>query len=331
MRLQPSICALSILLATATPALGLTVSATSDISIWAALGYPSSTPDPSDDVTQTEADFVGNATDHAFYMAFDDQGDALAANDELWFRARVSGDQGAAGFSRVILVGIDADGDGDIDLFVGVDNQGNPDVIRIWDTGAGLNTAPNNTTIVDSGISFSEGASNYDWSGVSVLDSTLTGPADPRADLDASGSGEDMFVTFMVPYDQIVQRLALQGITVTASSPLSSCRALQLQHHLCVPRGPLELLCPGGGGGVGAGPAASWSGFRRAPVAADRDTRVDLRPAPEGGGDAPFGCPRESATDAPPLARRCRAPRGPAYPPEVNRIACSADSGDAPG
>lgn len=219
-RLPASILALVLGMGLAGPALALTVTPTSDLSIWAAPGY-ATTPDPSNDVTQTEADFVGNATDRAFYMAFDDQGDAIAANDELWFRARISGDQGAAGFSRVVLIGIDADGDAAIDLFVGVDNQGNPDRIRVWDTGVGLNTAPNNTTIVDSGISYALTASNYDWSRVSTRDSTMSGAADPRADLDASGTGEDMFLTFMVPFDTIVQRLALKGINVTAGDPLA--------------------------------------------------------------------------------------------------------------
>ena len=221
MRLLFTLPMLAIAFAAVAPAFGLTVTATSDISIWTAVGYGAVTPDPADDVTLTEADFVGNATDQTFYTAFDDQGDGLGANDELWFRTRVSGDRGAAGFSRVVLVGIDADGDGDIDLFVGPDNQGNPKEIRIWDPGTGLNTTPNNTTIVDSGISFAESGSNYDWSGVSVLDASMTGSTDPRADLDATGSGEDMFLTFMVPFDLIVQQLALQGITVTANTPLS--------------------------------------------------------------------------------------------------------------
>ena len=176
---------------------------------WTPIFYPSATPDAADDQSTgvTEADIVGDLTHAALYANFDDAGTPSLTDGNLGFRVRIGTEQNPVGFSQVLAIGIDADPNPDIDLFLLVDNQGQ-NRIAIFDPGTGANTAPDNTTISATGTTYVEGPGNYDWSPV---DATID-PLASSFDVDADGQ-TDYFLSFVVPLQAVVDALAANGVT----------------------------------------------------------------------------------------------------------------------
>jgi hypothetical protein len=176
---------------------------------WTAIVYASNPPDFADDQAtgQPEADIVGDLSNPAFYTAFDDAGTPASTDGTLGFRIRLGADANPAGFSKVAAVGIDANLDGALDVFLLVDNTGSPNQIAIYDAGSGANTSPSTTTISSTGVGYAETASNYDWSAVTAtIDPTAT-----SFDIDGDGA-VDHFLSFAVPLQDLVNQLAAIGI-----------------------------------------------------------------------------------------------------------------------
>jgi len=191
-------------------AVGAPIVMNSPTTSWTPVLYASSPPDAVNDqgTGHAEADIVGDLSHPAFYTAFDDAGTAALTDGVLGFRVRLGADQNPAGFGHVATVGIDANLDGALDIFVVVRNTGNPNQIALYDAGIGANTSPATTSLTASGIAYGETASNYNWSPVTVT-------IDPSAtlfDVDADGS-IDHFLSFAVPLQDLVNRLALLGVT----------------------------------------------------------------------------------------------------------------------
>jgi hypothetical protein len=178
---------------------------------WLAIGYPGPAPDFADDQqgtggSQVEGDIVGNAANPAFYTAFDDAGTGAPDDGMLAFRVRLGNDTATAGLNRVVAVGIDANLDAALDVFVLADNAGSP-ALRLVNAGPGTDTSPFTTSISSTGSSYPETTLNYNFS-------PLTLAIDPSATtLDVDGGGTDQFVSFGVSFQEIVNRLALVGIT----------------------------------------------------------------------------------------------------------------------
>jgi hypothetical protein len=198
---------------------------------WIPITYPTLIPDFYDDeqTGDTEADVVGNASRPALYMQFDDGGTPGDLTDgNIAFRLRLGAQRSPPGFSRFAAVGMDADLDGALDLFIGVDNQGSSDHIEIYHAGSGANTSPDTTTIVchpnpspppsclDT-YSYTPTVSNYDWSPV---DATIE-PGESNFDLDADGN-TDYFLSWLVPFNDIVTLLsgAPHFISIDENSPV---------------------------------------------------------------------------------------------------------------
>ncbi len=176
---------------------------------WTPVAFGSSPDWPNDQGTgQDEADIVGNASNPAFYTAFDDAGTAALTDGMLGFRVRLGADPNPPGFNKVAAVGIDANLDGALDVFVMVNNSQNPNAIGIFDAGPGA-TTPGGTTITSIGPTYAETPGvNYDWSPVTVN-------IDPSAtifDVDQDGR-VDHFLSFAVPLQDLVNRLSAIGIT----------------------------------------------------------------------------------------------------------------------
>ncbi len=220
---------------------------TDDNTDWTPIAYPIvTTPDdPNDHQTGiSEGDIVGNNTgEPAVLTNFDDNGTpGILTDGYIGFRVRLGEDKPPAGFVSFFGVGMDANGDGVIDLFLAVDNSagGGTDQIGIFDPGPGANTSPDTTTIITTPlVAYAEDDpfyDNYDFSVVTTID-----PLETNTDLDAGGK-EDVYLTFVVPFGDVVAQLGNIGITFDENSTVqyvfgTSTQTNALNQDLAGPNG----------------------------------------------------------------------------------------------
>lgn len=157
-----------------------------------------------------EGDLVGNSTHGSVYTFFGDRNTPSLTDGDLAFRLRLGADTSPSGFKTAAFIGIITDrASGKIDLFIGVNNSGQSDQIGIYNPGTGLNISPSTTTIVSPAlVTYAQSSSNYGWTPV-------TATIDPNAtnfDIDAGGQ-TDYFLTFSIPFADIISQLAARGIT----------------------------------------------------------------------------------------------------------------------
>lgn len=174
--------------------------------------------DPSVDqqTGQRESDIVGNSTNASFYTTFHKGSLSSLTDGSLFFRIRLSEDSQAAGFNGFAWIGVDADLNGDLDLFVGLNRQGNNPSkwgVELHLPGNGLNISPNTTSIdttplVSSALVEPPAANpNYSWAAV-------TNTNNPGGSLDVDGNGNDYFMSFSLPFQDLVNQLAGNGIGI---------------------------------------------------------------------------------------------------------------------
>jgi hypothetical protein len=166
-----------------------------------------------------EADIAGTVITPGFFMWYDDGGSSAANAGNLAFRVRLGSDLPQAGqFNSAVFVGIDANGDGALDLFVGVDNRGSSNLLKIWDAGTGANISPSTTSVASptSQKTYAQTSANYDFRAVNAVNDPLT------SSFDLNGDGtNDFFLSFSIPFPDIVSEASrLAGVTVDRNSPL---------------------------------------------------------------------------------------------------------------
>jgi hypothetical protein len=178
---------------------------------WNAILYGTNgVADPSNDqqTGQRESDIVGTTAIPSAYMAFDPASAGSLTDGSLYFRLRLAEDSQSAGYSGFVWVGIDANSDGAIDLFAGVDRQGNNSQTVLRNPGTGSNTSPNTTSISSTDLAsspYAHTASNYNWAAVGAANYTGS-----NFDVDAGGQ-TDYFMSFSVPFQDIVTNLNTTG------------------------------------------------------------------------------------------------------------------------
>jgi len=178
---------------------------------WNVIGYPTLIPDYVDDqqTGHPEADIVGDLTHPALYMAFDDGGTPSTTDGNIAFRVRLGADRPPSGFTHFFGIGMDADLDGNLDLFLGVDNAGNRTQVGIFDPGDDVNTSPATTSIDSTPLVY------WDWELVagiydfSVVDATID-PSATTFDFD-NDTNNDYFLSFVIPFQDIVTQLGMPG------------------------------------------------------------------------------------------------------------------------
>lgn len=209
-----------ILSAFALSATASVVDLTAPTTDWTAILYSSNNPDPSNDqqTGSSEGDIVGNQPHPSAYTMFGDAGTPSLTDGTLGFRIRIGADLNPNGFKTALFVGIDANSDGAIDLFLGINNSGAADTVGIWNPGTGLNVSPNTTSIVSTPLeSYTPTAGNYYWSQVTTINDPSVGTA---TDLDGGGQ-VDYFLGFSIPFSDVVNQLALLGIAFDQNSTLT--------------------------------------------------------------------------------------------------------------
>jgi hypothetical protein len=188
------------------------VDVTAPTTSWTPVQYTNNNPDPSNDqqTGSAEGDIVGNAAHPSFYTTFGDAGTPSTTDGTIAFRIRLGADVSPAGFKTALFVGIDANRDGALDLFVGVNNSGAADTIGLWNPGNGANTSPNTTSIVSTPlVTYTQSATNYHWAPVNTTIDPTVGTA---TDIDGGGQ-TDHFLSFSVPFNDVVTQLAVRGIS----------------------------------------------------------------------------------------------------------------------
>ena len=233
-------------------------------------GSPSSDPFVDQQTGSAEGDIVGNSLHPSVYTMFGDANTPSTTDGTLAFSIRLGADAAPAGFKTAAFIGIDANQDGKLDLFIGVNNSGNANTIGIWSPGPGLNISPNTTTIGNNPlVSYVETAANYSWTIVSTTNDPSVGTA-----LDLDGGGQnDYFLNFALPFNDIVTQLGAAGITgINESSTFSYVIATSTQGN--------SLNQDLNGVGKNYDGSATWATLG---VLADPTTPVSAVPEPSAG------------------------------------------------
>jgi MYXO-CTERM domain-containing protein len=180
---------------------------------------------------QPESDIVGTAGSAGFFTTFNTNVANNDLDDTLGFRLRLDaagGNKNSPAFNRVAWVGIDANQDAVLDVFVGLGMQGSAATLGIFDAGDSANTSPNTTSIASAAYrSYTISASNYDYRAVDPLvDGGTTNDSTPLT-LD----DPDYYVSFVINFHDLVTFLGTQGIVIDDESPLRYVLATSTQHN----------------------------------------------------------------------------------------------------
>jgi hypothetical protein len=166
---------------------------------------------------------------YGLLVTFNDNGSASATDGTLGFRLRLDaagGPNNSPAFDRAAWIGIDADVNGSIDAFLGINFSGSATDLGIFAPGTGANTSPSTTSIASSAYTtYTISSSNYNYRAVSFAtdggttnDVTTTTSNDP-----------DYYVSFMVPFADVRAFLATKSINITDQSPLRYVSATATQ------------------------------------------------------------------------------------------------------
>ncbi|MEY4753141.1 MAG: hypothetical protein RJA44_816, partial [Pseudomonadota bacterium] len=188
---------------------------------WVPVMYgPSRDPQGDSQAKSADTDIIGDATHGSLYVAYTDSGTASTADDYLYLRMRIDNPTSTTKFGGVAVVGMDANADGRVDLFMSVDGRNNGQVVRLLDPGSGLNNSPSTTTtaplptgwLASNGV-YAFNSSNYAVTAVSASTdpnwgASSTGMPGATADNLTGLDGTDVFVSWRVPMADLTAVMA---------------------------------------------------------------------------------------------------------------------------
>ncbi|MEQ1862898.1 MAG: Ig-like domain-containing protein, partial [Chthoniobacteraceae bacterium] len=168
-----------------------------------------------------DTDLVGSSALPAFLTKFIPG--TSSTNGTVQFRLRI-GKGGGGSYGKTVIIGMDANQDGVLDLYVG--SKGD---IRISQSIAGaLSISPSTTTLNTKAFlkKYSKNSTNYHWAAVNTASSTSGVALDPAADTaakqDIGSSGDtDFFISFSLPFADLVAAFASKGITFNSTMPVT--------------------------------------------------------------------------------------------------------------
>jgi hypothetical protein len=195
---------------------------------WVAVMYgPLKDPPADTQAGAADTDIVGDAGHGCLYTAFDDKGTPATLDDCLLFRLRVNNPTATNSFLGVAVVGIDANMDGRIDLFISVDGRKSVQSVQLLEPGTGLNISPSTTTTAPLPAGWLPNNGIYPITTVNYSVQPVTAADDPHwnGDDDLGNDGKvDVFVSWLVP-------MADLAIVLAKPSPLN-------RSGIYGPRGP---------------------------------------------------------------------------------------------
>ena len=177
-------------------------------------------------------DIVGSRTDYGLFTTFNDNGSSSNTDGTLGFRIRLDtagGPSNKPAFDRAAWIGIDADLNGSVDVFIGANFSGSATDLGIYAAGTGLNTSPNTTTIASAPYKslYTISTANFNYrpvdfgtnkDGGTTNDVTTTSTGDP-----------DYYVSFMVPFADVASFLSTKSINITDQTSLRYVSATATQ------------------------------------------------------------------------------------------------------
>jgi large repetitive protein len=174
---------------------------------------PTQDPQGDSQAGAADTDIVGDASHGSLYTAFDNRGTGSTADDLLLFRLRIDNPTNSSppNFNGVAIVGIDANGDGRIDLFVSVDGRNNTRAVRLMDPGTGANLSPSTTTTspLPTGWLANNGVYPFAPGNYSVVAVSAATDSDWNGNADLGGDGNtDIFVSWAIPISDLATVLA---------------------------------------------------------------------------------------------------------------------------
>ncbi|MEY4190449.1 MAG: hypothetical protein RIR17_1185, partial [Planctomycetota bacterium] len=161
-----------------------------------------------------DTDIIGDATHGSLYTAFDDNNTASTADDTLVFRMRINNPTSTTNFAGVAIVGMDANLDGRVDIFMSVDGRSNGQAIRLFDPGTGLNNSPSTTSTSPLPIGFLPNNGVYSFSASNYSVDAVSSTSDPNWNGQTDGLNgytdgkNDTFISWRLPIADIATVLA---------------------------------------------------------------------------------------------------------------------------
>jgi len=179
-----------------------------------------------------DGDIVGQGTDYGFLVTYNSAGPGGSPVPTFGFRLRLDAPGGNANdirFNRAAWLGIDADLNGSIDVFLGVDMSGSANLLGIYSPGTGANTSPSTTSISSTAyLNYTIGNENYNYRPVDYLtDGGTSNDLTPGKKDD----DPDYYVSVLVPFEDVVEFLGGKNITINESSPLRYVSATATQNN----------------------------------------------------------------------------------------------------
>lgn len=170
--------------------------------------------DPKNDSQSSrgETDLVGDGTHTLLYAKYDTKDTATESDDEIGFRLRIGATDADGGFGSLGAVGVDANSDGIVDLFLAYDGRATP-TVSIFEPGPGGNDTPASTSLQNAVVA--AGAETD----ISLVDAT-TDPTATDTDLNDDGN-TDAFVSFKFLFSSLKDQMSsVSGISLSKDSAL---------------------------------------------------------------------------------------------------------------
>lgn len=207
---------------------------------------------------QPSSDIVGNSANPGFMTLFD-QGDHRSLTDgTLAFRVRLDAAGSKGVFGNNLWVGLDADLNGSVDVFLGVITQGSQSILGIFAPGSGANISPSTTTILSAPYrSYTIGPENYNYRAVNYLTDGGT-----TNDLSPGTAGDtDYYLSFMIPFQDVVDFLSMNAWQGQSKSQIIINENTPIQYVLATSTNTNSLNQDLGGVVGGVGSKTTWTGL----------------------------------------------------------------------